>query len=103
MTFCYLTQNFAKQPLGFLFSSARMSARISASVHASCCGLVEVAREADLVADLDVAGLVPDVRCVRQNLAAQEGIDAARLLAAGFARCRAGRGPARTPPPQARR
>ena len=42
--------------------------------------LVEVAREADLVAGLDAVGLVPGVERVGQDLAAQECLDAARLL-----------------------
>ena len=42
--------------------------------------LVEVAGEADLVADLHAVGLVPGVGGVGQSLAPQEGVDAAGLL-----------------------
>ena len=42
-------------------------------------GLVEVPGEADLVADLDAGRDVPCVGRVGQDLAAQEGLDAALL------------------------
>ena len=53
-----------------------MSARIS-SKGSERLGLVEVAGEADLVPDLHAVGVVPGVGSVGQNLAAQEGFDAA--------------------------
>ena len=42
-------------------------------------GFVEVAGEADFVADLDGVGLVPGVGGVREDFALQEGLNAAGL------------------------
>ena len=64
-----------KQPFGLLLQRQDVGADLLQGAHG--LGLVEVAGEADLVADLDAVGLVPGVGGVGQHLAPQEGLDAA--------------------------
>ena len=59
-------------------------------------GFVEVAGEADFVADLDGVGLVPGVGGVREDLALQEGLNGRRTRSTEPARCRAGQSRVRT-------
>ena len=84
-----LPDDLAEQPLGLLLQRQDVGADLLQ--RAQRLRLVEVAGEADLVADLDARRVDTRRRRVRQHLALDEGLDAARLPAAAPARCRAGR------------
>src|SRR5437773_1536286 len=71
------TDDLAQQPLGLLLE--RQDVGTDRLQRAQRLRLVEIAREADLVAGLDAVRHVPGVGRVRQDLPAQEGVDAAFL------------------------
>ena len=68
------TDDLGQQPLGLPLQRQNVGADLLQC--AQRLRLVEVAGEADLVADLDALGVVPGIGCVGQHLAAQERLDA---------------------------
>jgi len=68
-------RDFAQQPVGFLLQRENVAANLRQRTE--WFGFVEVAGEADFVADLGGVLLHPSIRRVGQDFAADEGLDAA--------------------------